>query len=433
MARLDDVHPDVDFSFKYRNNLRTGAGHLHTTCLSAVTGAFNYIRPLSNPGRIVRHASQLCLVQYHGRLDPQAGNLQGVVYSVLRSPSALGWIQDIEYPQISGYATFGLVLDSQVYHYPFIPLKCTVYASFFVTTHNRRSLMLSDKLHHHHHHHHERADTPSPTHTRSNNLGPLTTPFKPPSHCTRAIFGCETCSTAWHAVSCNSSPLGVRDDPSCWPSATGYPRHTEPYYTGLGFYSPGLVCPTGYYHACTAISPSPGQTDIPEIITKGPYDHGGFQYPLVEGETAVGCCPHGYTCATYPGRSWQTCGRAVTSTRLSPDLAGVCGAAGEIRELEINIAGNLEFYAPLIQINWQASDRHLITAALAAANPTATPANISPSTSLPSASSIPTGVAVTQTASLFPSARKPSIHRIHFISLVRPPQAKRQPALLGRS
>ncbi len=70
----------------------------------------------------------------------------------------------------------------------------------------------------------------------------------------------------------------VEDDLSCWPPVltqiVGTPRHP---FLGLGFYSPGLACPTGYTTACTA-----------EYGQRAGWD---IQYPLVADETAIGCCP----------------------------------------------------------------------------------------------------------------------------------------------
>ncbi|KAF2750316.1 hypothetical protein M011DRAFT_237900 [Sporormia fimetaria CBS 119925] len=209
---------------------------------------------------------------------------------------------------------------------------------------------------------------PRATPTRSN-LGPLTTLFTPPTECSRAVLPCQTCSTAWLGLAC-SSDGGPIDDITCWPPATSSIPRPTPYVSGMGFYSPGISCPAGYTSACTAVSTRPGQTDVPELITRGPFKDGGFQFRLVEGETAVGCCMEGYTCAIYPG-GWQTCQRMATATSLRLDQAGSCDKNGYMKELEVGL-GDLNIWAPLVQINWQASDRITATegdVVIAAATP----------------------------------------------------------------
>lgn len=160
------------------------------------------------------------------------------------------------------------------------------------------------------------------------NLGPLTTTFTPPPQCTRAVVACTGCATARVAQSCHapiSSPSvdaapfssGPQDDTVCWPSATSYP--SSPSLAGLGFYSPGIICPTGYISACSAIRPGPPTwtySALPSVITEGPLPNGKFQFPLIQGETAVGCCPTRYTCAVESGRGWQTCHQVVSLTKL---------------------------------------------------------------------------------------------------------------------
>lgn len=55
-------------------------------------------------------------------------------------------------------------------------------------------------------------------------------------------------------------------------------------FRGWGFYSPGLVCPHGYTSACTATAGGDAQWPV--------------QFEMLEGETAVGCCP------TYVNSKW---------------------------------------------------------------------------------------------------------------------------------
>lgn len=126
-----------------------------------------------------------------------------------------------------------------------------------------------------------RSADPIPTPTRIN-LGPLTTVFVPPPHCTRAAL---SGSNAIFGQSCNpvdDKTATPADDTGCWPRATAYPSVAKPSLAGLGFYSPGLLCPTGYVSACTAVSSTKGQS------VEAPRVTGKFMFPLVAGETAVG-------------------------------------------------------------------------------------------------------------------------------------------------
>jgi hypothetical protein len=171
----------------------------------------------------------------------------------------------------------------------------------------------------------------APSPTRASHLGPLTTAFAQPSQCTRAILACPTCDTAWKGLSCNANwangqqIVAPEDNTSCFPSATAYPKRPRSAFEGLGFYSPGTICPTGYTQACKAVSTKAGQT-APSIATPGPMTKGALQFPLVAGETAIGCCPTGYTCAQYPGHAWQTCHQVATSTKMD---AATCSMDGQ--------------------------------------------------------------------------------------------------------
>ncbi|KAF2474040.1 uncharacterized protein BDR25DRAFT_216579, partial [Lindgomyces ingoldianus] len=213
---------------------------------------------------------------------------------------------------------------------------------------------------HHHNHLHARA-----TPTRSN-LGPLTTTFTPPAHCTRPVVGCTTCSSAWAAQSCfsyNPTSKGAMDDTACWPKATSYPR--APPLAGLGFYSPGLLCPTGYTSACSAASRAPGDDLRTVIDNNGPVSN-SFQFPLIAGETAVGCCPTGFTCTPYTQYGWQTCHAVISSTRLD---AFACdgGTSRDMSSFSLPFqvgaktnavtVSTVDIWAPLIQLNWQKTDR----------------------------------------------------------------------------
>ncbi|KAF2262040.1 hypothetical protein CC78DRAFT_325977 [Lojkania enalia] len=216
-----------------------------------------------------------------------------------------------------------------------------------------------------HHDYHKRQEnlspdltsSPTPTSPRPN-LGPLTTTFTPPTYCTRPNLACSTCKSAWRAQSCAQDSSGPRpeDDTGCWPRATSYPN--EPPLVGLGFYSPGVVCPTGYTSACTAAFEASDQSMT--IPTPAPFD-GRFQFPLVAGETAVGCCPTGYTCASYTENGRQTCHAVATSTRFDAMLC--TGTSTSTLNgffipftTDAVTVSSMDLWAPLIQINWQASD-----------------------------------------------------------------------------
>ncbi|TPX16604.1 uncharacterized protein E0L32_012413, partial [Thyridium curvatum] len=135
------------------------------------------------------------------------------------------------------------------------------------------------------------------------NLGPLTTTFTPPASCSTAVLGCTSCTDGWLAQSCGVNTYnsqGVRDAAACWPPPRADTVETGVAFNGWGFYSPGLHCPVGYTTACSA--------------TAGVGGGFMFQFPLVPGETAYGCCPTGYTCRYDPAvDNGQTCLSTATS------------------------------------------------------------------------------------------------------------------------
>ncbi|KAF2246358.1 hypothetical protein BU26DRAFT_410791, partial [Trematosphaeria pertusa] len=191
-------------------------------------------------------------------------------------------------------------------------------------------------------------------------LGPLTTTFVAPSHCSRNALACPTCTNAIRGQSCrvNGATVTAEDDTGCWPRATAYPDNGQgpgkaPLF-GMGFYSPGIACPTGFTSACTAVSQTDGQSS-----EAAPQVTGRFQWPLVAGETAVGCCPTGYSCAIDGGV--QTCHLEVTSTQFD---AMTCNGVteGDLNGFKVpftsgtQTVGTMHLFAPLIQINHQATD-----------------------------------------------------------------------------
>lgn len=113
------------------------------------------------------------------------------------------------------------------------------------------------------------------------NLGPLTTTWSIPDDCTVNMRLCDRCQNCFQGQKCvtaddDESKSSLEDNMDCWPPHTGEIRSTYP-FNGLGFYSPGLACPTGYTSACTAVYGERAGWQI--------------QFNLVEGETAIGCCP----------------------------------------------------------------------------------------------------------------------------------------------
>jgi hypothetical protein len=111
-------------------------------------------------------------------------------------------------------------------------------------------------------------------------LGPLTTVWTPPVTCTAMIPLCDNCQVGYMAQKCDADIVGagpVRDNTACWPPVLA--KHASPThpFNGWGFYSPGIHCPTGYTSACTT-----------EYQKRGDWP---AQFSLVEGETAIGCCP----------------------------------------------------------------------------------------------------------------------------------------------
>ncbi|KAH8678453.1 hypothetical protein BX600DRAFT_507398 [Xylariales sp. PMI_506] len=199
-------------------------------------------------------------------------------------------------------------------------------------------------------------------------LGPLTTTFTPPASCTIAWFGGVTSGTAqaWVAQDCHPVTDYVNeDDLACWPTPTSgaYTPSTSPrvWANGWGFYSPGLICPSGYSSACSATAA--GTSDF------------SMQFPLTAGETAIGCCPSGYGCS-YTADS-QTCVATVTTGTLaigscsgSQDSIAFQGSIPDayvVGESTETITAVL-MSAPLFQLNFQASDLSTATSGSSGVN-----------------------------------------------------------------
>lgn len=119
-------------------------------------------------------------------------------------------------------------------------------------------------------------------------LGPLTTTYTQSSSCGLIVERCTGCSIAYLAQTCLPSPTyAYEDNFNCWPPRSSAPGSTiatpAGALLGWGLYSPGLVCPAGMTSACSA--------------TGGGSSGWPVQYTLLEGETAVGCCPTYFACA----------------------------------------------------------------------------------------------------------------------------------------
>ncbi|KAL2186702.1 hypothetical protein L209DRAFT_686761 [Thermothelomyces heterothallicus CBS 203.75] len=186
------------------------------------------------------------------------------------------------------------------------------------------------------------------------NLGPLTTTFTPPAACTVAVgerrnrladfFGIGgDKDVAFLGQGCSGGK--PYDATSCWPATSKGVEEKEAPLSGWGFYSPGLHCPVGYATACSATGGAGGGSDWP------------VQFKLRDGETAVGCCPSGYGCANING---QTCTSIATSTAV-PIVTCKGSTTGDVETQTVpdDKASITAFslLAPMIQINWQSSDR----------------------------------------------------------------------------
>ncbi|KAF1957617.1 hypothetical protein CC80DRAFT_392581, partial [Byssothecium circinans] len=206
------------------------------------------------------------------------------------------------------------------------------------------------------------------------NLGPLTTAFALPSHCSRvAISG----TNAIRGQTCRAKGTGTaEDDTGCWPRATAYPTAAvgASSVQGLGFYSPGVMCPTGYATACSQVI----ATGAAPQVTGAPVPNFAFQFPLIAGETAIGCCPGGYQCAMQGGA--QTCHQIATSTALD---AMTCEGA-VIKNLDAfqvpftaegKQVQKVDMWAPLIQINHMLTDLPASTSIIVTPTPSSTPAS----------------------------------------------------------
>ena len=213
------------------------------------------------------------------------------------------------------------------------------------------------------------------------NLGPLTTTFTPPATCSvlginsfppTVAYQAQHCFTTTSvpgttiqftdnsgsktsiAVSATVTSIiysgGVADDITCRPSTT-YRNPADA--GGYGFYSPGLICPSGWHKACTAELDTNGSP----VPISGTHTSFPFEYALMPGETAIGCCPHSYYCANNP----QTCESLVTSGVVK---ATSCIDTTHTSTFDLTVpistgtqtVRTVMAYAPLIQLVWQSTD-----------------------------------------------------------------------------
>ncbi|KAK0630349.1 UV radiation resistance protein and autophagy-related subunit 14-domain-containing protein [Bombardia bombarda] len=223
------------------------------------------------------------------------------------------------------------------------------------------------------------------------NLGPLTTTFIPPPSCTVAVGAVDSGPLGLGLLGRpidNVAVLGQTctrgrpvDATSCWPptSSGALSISKSASLGGRGFYSPGVHCPAGYATACSATGGSGGGSGWP------------VQFKLLAGETAVGCCPSGYGCANING---QTCTMVATSTTV-PLVTCDGTKSGDfgfqtVPDAKASITA-FSLFAPMIQINWQSTDRTEATSTGSGTSvvPAATPTTVTrtKSTSQPATTS----------------------------------------------
>ncbi|KAJ6781794.1 hypothetical protein PWT90_08927 [Aphanocladium album] len=150
------------------------------------------------------------------------------------------------------------------------------------------------------------------------------------------------------------------DDVNCWPPrTTGVPPAPTP-IGGWGFYSPGVVCPTGYTAACTG--------------TYGERPEFDFQYTLYNEERAFGCCSTGYqyTCANFAGHNGcHVVGNGTTATTATcvsgtsyktgvyafPDTTSYYTSSSKARSSSLVTTTRVaKLFASMFQVNYKATD-----------------------------------------------------------------------------
>ncbi|KAI7775583.1 hypothetical protein LA080_006546 [Diaporthe eres] len=192
-------------------------------------------------------------------------------------------------------------------------------------------------------------------------LGPLTTTFTPPISCgyINAPRTFPNGRIGWRGQSCERQSVnGMIDATQRWPPTTAGAAYPSTPFSGWGFYSPGLACPHGYTSACTATANGNAQLPV--------------QFMMLDGETAVGCCPSGYTC--FKLAAGVSCSLLTTSTVITmascnsddtmnpvmqtfPYLTVLTTTAEEPPTITTTtMIESFTAWAPMIQINWRSTD-----------------------------------------------------------------------------
>ncbi|KAB5571782.1 hypothetical protein GE09DRAFT_642321 [Coniochaeta sp. 2T2.1] len=212
-------------------------------------------------------------------------------------------------------------------------------------------------------------------------LGPLTTQWTAPPICSYAMALCDTCTTVWQGQTCN--PVSnAHDFTDCWPPRSGDQASLDPgVMMGWGLYSPGIVCPAGHTTAAVA--------------TAGGIMGWGVEYSMLTGETAVACCPSGFSVSWVSASNTvaQTCVVTATSTSFGTVQCD-SGTFVEFSSVTVpntvsdRVLSSYVLFAPLYQLNFRASDVPAeTTSAPEPTQETSTTPLTLPTTGIPSATS----------------------------------------------
>lgn len=228
-------------------------------------------------------------------------------------------------------------------------------------------------------------------------LGPLTTTFTPPPSCnfvymspTSGLTGYLVPFIGRMAMSCvldDGEFMYPRHDASCWPPAPGASGST--FLTLMkneAVYSPGLLCPAGYSKAWVG---TPGNGAV----------------PLASDETAIGCCPSGFTTTVqiyfttsgnYAVKTFLLCSSTVPTETVIK--VGKCDDSGELVGSELTytlplvtiktggasytstLDAHFEVFAPMIPYVWRTEDLETSRTATATATATAKSNSVSTGT-----------------------------------------------------
>ncbi|KAI0154754.1 hypothetical protein GGR57DRAFT_95525 [Xylariaceae sp. FL1272] len=169
-------------------------------------------------------------------------------------------------------------------------------------------------------------------------LGGRCTLFSGPTYCPAYVTSDAT--TTYTTRYCTTDlSYWYAGNNACWPTA--------PAITSHGYYSPGLICPSGW-------------TDVYRE-TAGSYSSFRPYYALSENETAMGCCPSSYTATDWSDSQW--CFKTYTEASLSAlycfntmtqsisTLPWTWSSAQYTTTYDV-----LVLSAPLLQLNYRASD-----------------------------------------------------------------------------